>query len=86
VAGAAPAATGEGTQRAVMLAVGILLLWFGGSLLFVAFMSGKAPGLTTGTSKDGKAQGPKDLSELLGRVAENVQAAGQATAPGEGVA
>lgn len=58
-----------------MLAGGIVLLWFGGAALFVAFMSGKTASLTTGTSKDGKPQGPKDMREVVGRVVAGVRAA-----------
>lgn len=54
------------------LAVGILLVWFGGVCLFIAFMSGKVPSLNTGTT-DGKAQGPKDVTGLLTGVANAVQ-------------
>jgi hypothetical protein len=71
-------------DRAVKLAVGILLLWVGGALLFVAFMSGKVDSLTIGKDASGKAQGPRDASELIGRLATNVQAAEGTTTSQEG--
>ena len=77
------AAGEEPAHRGVMLAVGIILIWFGMVSLYVAFMSGKTPALTVGTSKDGKAQGPKDATELMGRLAANIQAA-QGSSSGEG--
>lgn len=70
-------------QRGAQIAVGILLLWFGGACLFVAFMSGKTPSLVTGTDRSGKPQGPKDITELLGRVSGVVQAANGSQAEGE---
>lgn len=77
------AAGEEPAHRGVMLAVGIILIWFGMVSLYVAFMSGKTPALTVGTSKDGKTQGPKDATELMGRLAANIQAA-QGSSSGEG--
>ena len=65
----------DGEHRGVMLGVAVLLIWFGMVCLYIALMSGKTPALTVGTSKDGKTQGPKDATELLGRFAANVQAA-----------
>lgn len=56
------------------LAIGIVLLWFGGACLFVAFMSGKVPALTTGTGSGGQAQGPSNASELAVGIANAVQA------------
>lgn len=66
----------EGAQRGAQIAIGILLLWFAGLCLFIAFMSGKTPSLTVGKDRGGKPQGPKDVTELMGRLAENVRAAG----------
>lgn len=72
--------------KGTRLAIGILLIWFGGFGLYVAFMSGKVPSLTTGklVGKDGKpvkgadgkqlGAGPKNLSELLVRTSANFQA------------
>lgn len=64
-----------GAQRGAQIAIGILLLWFGGTMLFIAFMSGKADSLTIGASRDGKRQGPRDASELVTRLADAVQTA-----------
>ena len=70
------AAVQSGAERGAQIAVGILLLWFAGLCLFIAFMSGKTPGLTVGKDKSGKPQGPKDVTELMGRLSENIHAAG----------
>lgn len=59
------------------LAIGIVLLWFGGVCLFVAFLSGKISSLTASTDAGGTGHGPKDVSELVSSVAKNVQAAEQ---------
>jgi hypothetical protein len=64
-----------GQDRAAKAALGILLVWLGGALLFVAFMSGKTASLTVGKDSAGKSQGPRDASELVGRIATAVQAA-----------
>ena len=72
-----------GSERGVQLAIGILMLWLAGVLLFIAFMSGKTPSLTVGKAADGSSQGPKDIRELLGRLSSNIQAArGQGGAGG----
>ena len=75
-----------GSSNGTKLAIGILLIWFGGFCLYVSFMSGKVPSLTTGrlVGQDGKpikdangkqkGAGPKDLSELLVRTSDNFQA------------
>lgn len=55
---------GRGTQ----LAVGIILLWFGGFCLFVAFLSGKTSLLTTSGG-----HGPADASQLASTLASAVQ-------------
>lgn len=71
------------------MAIGVVLLWVGGALLFVAFMSGKVSGLTIGKSADGTPQGPRDASELVQRLAATVQASegqGGAGTTGEGSA
>lgn len=60
----------------VRMALGIVLVWFGGAALFVAFMSGKTPSLAVGRDASGKLVGPRTGPELLGRVARNIQAAG----------
>lgn len=73
MAGRGPVA--KGTQ----LAIGILLLWFAGLCFFVAFMSGKAASLISGTGIDGKPTGPRDVSGLVTRLAANIQAAEGAT-------
>jgi hypothetical protein len=74
-----------GGQRGVQLAIGILLLWLAGVLLFVAFMSGKTPSLTVGTAADGTPQGPRDARQLLGRLNATLWAArgqgGEGTSP-----
>lgn len=76
------AGVGHEMSKGVKLALGIILLWFGGACLFVAFMSGKVDSLTTGTNKNtGKAEGPHDMSELVSRLAANVQTA-EAVVPG----
>lgn len=64
-----------GAERGAQIALGIVLLWFAGFCLYVAFMSGKTPAMTVGVDKSGKPQGPKDITELAGRLSENVQAA-----------
>lgn len=63
------------TSKGAKLAIGIVLLWFGGACLFVAFLSGKVSSLTTGKDQDGNPQGPHNVSELMVRTSENVQAA-----------
>lgn len=68
---------GGSISRGTHLAIGIILLWVGGGLLFVAFMSGKVDSLTIGKDQKGKPQGPRNVSEAIGRIAENVQAAEQ---------
>lgn len=70
------AGQGSDTGSGGKLALGILLLWFGGFLLFVAFMSGKVASLTAHVDQNGKPVGPLDMSELASRLADNVQAAG----------
>lgn len=75
---------GDGQNRATKAALGILLLWVGGFLLFVAFMSGKTSTLTVGKDASGRAQGPRDISELASRLAETVQAAEGTGGQGEG--
>jgi hypothetical protein len=76
--------------RAGRAALGILLCWLGGALLFVAFMSGKTSALTVGKTSDGTPQGPRDASELVTRIADVVQAAegtgGTSSGAGEGTA
>ncbi len=67
-----------GGPSGVRLAVGILLLWFGLTCLFIAFMSGKTGSLTSHVNQEGKPVGPRDASELAVRLAENVQAAAAA--------
>lgn len=62
-------------SRGTQLAIGIVLLWFGGLLLYVAFMSGKTAQLTDSTDTSGTAHGPSDISGLLASVANTVQAA-----------
>lgn len=69
------AGIGSDISHGTKLAIGIILLWFGGACLFIAFMSGKVASLTVGTDSGGAAQGPRDVSELVERVASNVQAA-----------
>lgn len=65
---------GASTQHGTKVAVAIVLLWFAGLCLFVAFLSGKAASLTVGKDQAGNPQGPADASELVSRLAENVQA------------
>jgi hypothetical protein len=65
---------GESTRHGTKVAVAIVLLWFAGLCLFVAFLSGKAASLTVGKDQAGHPQGPADASELVSRLAENVQA------------
>lgn len=65
----------QAQQRAVKMALGVVLLWLGGALLFVAFMSGKVGSLTVGKTSTGTPQGPRDASELVQRLAASVQAA-----------
>ncbi len=84
IAAAAVSTANDLRPRGITLASAVLLLWFGGMCLYVAFMSGKSPAMTVGTSRDGKAQGPKDASELVTRIAANVQAAQGGTGTGEG--
>lgn len=62
-----------GARRGTTLALGIVLLWVAGMLLFVAFMSGKVASLTQGTDGSGKSVGPTDLPSLLVRIANNAQ-------------
>jgi hypothetical protein len=69
--------------RGAKIALAILLLWLGGLLLFVSFMSGKAASLTIGTDQAGNPQGPRNARELFGRLASNVQAAQGGAAQGE---
>ena len=69
-------AQGDGdTGSGGKLALGILLLWFGGFCLFVAFMSGKTASLTSHVDQHGNPVGPTNASEVVSRLAENVQAA-----------
>lgn len=69
---------GRGTQ----LAVGIILLWFGGFCLFIAFLSGKTSLLTTSGG-----HGPTDASQLATTLASAVQQhEGAAAAAGTGAA
>lgn len=70
-----PDAPGKQLSQGTQLALGIVLLWFGGLCLFVAFMSGKIAALTTGTDSSGKTRGPADASGLVSTVAKAVQAA-----------
>jgi hypothetical protein len=65
---------GASTQHGTKVAVAIVLLWFAGLCLFIAFLSGKAASLTVGTDSAGNPQGPADASQLVSRLAENVQA------------
>lgn len=65
---------GESTRHGTKVAVAIVLLWFAGLCLFIAFLSGKAASLTVGKDQAGNPQGPADASELVSRLAENVQA------------
>lgn len=65
---------GDSTRHGTKVAVAILLLWFAGMCLFIAFLSGKTAALTSGKDSSGKAQGPADMSELATRIADNVQA------------
>lgn len=58
-------------SRGTELAIGIVLLWFGGLCFFVAFMSGKIAALTT--SSGGKSSGPKDISGLAVAISAAVQ-------------
>lgn len=55
-------------SQGTKLAVGIILLWFGGFCLFVAFMSGKIAGLTTSSG-----QGPSNVTELTQSLAASIQ-------------
>ena len=71
-----------GMSGGAKMAIGVLLLWFGGACLFIAFMSGKVPSLTAHKDQNGKAVGPRDASELVTRVADNVQAAASSTGTG----
>jgi len=70
-----PDEDGQGMSRGTQLAIGILLLWFAGLCLFFAFLGGKTPALTSGRGSDGTPSGPRDMSGLVSRVAENIQAA-----------
>ena len=65
---------GTDLSHGTMLAIGIVLLWFAGLCYFFAFLGGKTAALTSGTGSDGKTSGPRDLSGVVARVAENVQA------------
>lgn len=66
---------GGGETHGTQLALGIALIWFGGVLLFVAFMSGKIAALTTSTDSSGQVHGPADAGSLLSSLAKAVQAA-----------
>ncbi len=59
-------------SRGTELALGIVLLWFGGLCFFVAFMSGKISALTT-TDSGGKSSGPRDVSGLAVAISAAVQ-------------
>lgn len=73
----------DAAQRGGRAALGIVLVWVGGFLLFIAFMSGKTGTLTVGRDQAGKPQGPRDASELVSRLAEGIQAAqGGGAGPG----
>jgi hypothetical protein len=63
-----------GLNQGTKLAIGVLLLWFAGACLFVAFLSGKVDSLTQGTDQSGNPQGPADFSSLIVRLAQNAQA------------
>lgn len=63
----------SGMTRGTKLALGIVFLWFGGACLFIAFMSGKTSSLTIGTKADGSTQGPQDVSDVVTRLAANIQ-------------
>lgn len=64
---------GGSGHQGTKVAIAILLLWFAGGCLFISFLSGKTASMTTGTDQSGHAQGPADASELVTRLAENVQ-------------
>jgi hypothetical protein len=66
---------GKQPSQGTQLALGIVLLWFGGLCLFVAFMSGKIAALTASTDSTGTARGPADASGLVSSLAKAVQAA-----------
>jgi len=67
----------HGTQ----LAIGIVLLWFAGLCFFFAFLGGKTAALTSGHGSDGTPSGPRDVSGLATRVAENMQSM-ESSSPG----
>lgn len=72
----------DASARGGKAALGIVLVWAGGFLLFIAFMSGKTGTLTVGQDQTGKPQGPRDASELVSRLAEGIQAAEGGSGPG----
>lgn len=66
---------GKELSQGTQLALGIVLLWFGGLCLFVAFMSGKIAALTASTDSTGATHGPADASGLVSTLAKAVQSA-----------
>lgn len=78
---------GANLSKGTKLAMGIVLLWLGGGLLFIAFMSGKVDSLAAGTAVDSDGNaikdasgnaakvGPQNTTQLLGRINANLKAA-----------
>lgn len=83
----APGAFGLTSEldKGTRMAIGVVLLWISGALLFVAFMSGKINALTSGIGTGGEAQGPHDASELVSTLANDVQWYATAQSIGKGV-
>lgn len=64
-------------SKGTTMAIGVVALWLAGLCFFVAFMSGKAASLIEGTTKNAAGTtvgvGPSDATELVSRIATNVQ-------------